>query len=125
MGIMQVRRKILLVDDEEAILKILRIKLRISGYEVLIARDGQQALELIKTAHPDAVVLDIIMPGTDGFQVLEILKSLPYVPVIASSARPENGEKALALGAKDFVAKPFNIDHLLEKIQIVLDNHTV
>ena len=117
------KKRILIVDDEEAILKILRIKLRVSGYEVLMAHDGRQALELIETARPDAVILDIIMPEMDGFQLLERLKSLPPVPVIAASAWPENGEKALALGAKEFISKPFNVDYLVDRIQTVLDNH--
>ncbi len=119
----QAKKKILLVDDEEAILRVLRIKLRVSGYEVVTACNGQQALELIETSCPDIVLSDIIMPGIDGFQMLEKLDSLPYVPVIAFSAIPDNAGKALTLGARAFIDKPFNVDHLVTEIQKVLDDH--
>ncbi len=117
---METRKRILLADDERAILKVLSIKLRISGYEVITAQDGEEALLLIDSAKPDLVLLDIIMPRADGFQVLERLRSYPELPVIALSARPENARKALALGVKDFLTKPFDVDDLVRRIDRIL-----
>jgi DNA-binding response OmpR family regulator len=116
----EVKKKILLVDDERAILKILSIKLRVSGYEVLTALNGEEALELVVSAAPDLVLLDIIMPGIDGF---EVLRRVPVatLPVIVFSARSENSAEALRLGARAFIAKPFNVDHLVAEIRKALN----
>jgi DNA-binding response OmpR family regulator len=113
----QTNKKILIVDDEPLILRVLGIKLRVAGYEVITALNGQQALELIDSARPDIMLLDIVMPGMDGFQVLQKLRPLSDLPVIAFSARPESARKALSLGANDFLAKPFDLDELLMRIQ--------
>ncbi len=111
-----VKKRILVVDDEVAILKILDVKLRLAGYDVVTARDGMEALDIIQTAKPDVILLDIIMPGMDGFQVLERMMALAPLPVIALSARPDNSERAMALGARAFVSKPFDVDRLLVEI---------
>ena len=66
---MPIKKKILLVDDEQAILKMLSIKLKMSGYDVITASDGQEALNLLGSASPDIMVLDVIMPGINGFEV--------------------------------------------------------
>jgi DNA-binding response OmpR family regulator len=112
--------KILLVDDEKAILRFVEIKLRVSGFKVAFAYDGQQALEEIETCHPDIVLMDILMPVKNGFQVLESLKAVRHPPIIAMSSRPEYGPKALSLGASAFIAKPFNLEELPVKIRRVL-----
>ena len=116
-------RRVLLVDDERAILKVISIKLRVSGYEVVTAVNGQEALELIESAKPDIVLLDVIMPGIDGFEVLRKLRTSSQLPVIVFSARTENSQKALALGANDFMPKPFDVDEMVRRIQTILDNH--
>ena len=116
------KKKILLVDDEKAILKIVGIKLRISGYDVVTASDGGEALDMVGSAQPDLMLLDIIMPGMDGFDVLERLRPASQLPVIVLSARPENGPKAVSMGANTFVPKPFDVDQLLARIQTLLDN---
>ncbi len=116
------KKKILLVDDERGILKVLSIKLRVSGYDVVTAGGGQEALELIDSAKPDLMVLDIIMPGIDGFEVLERLQSTSKLPVIVYSARPENAAKAIGLGADDFFAKPFDVDELVKRIDGLVDH---
>ncbi len=116
-------RRVLLVDDERAILKVISIKLRVSGYEVVTAVNGQEALELIESAKPDIVLLDVIMPGIDGFEVLRKLRTSSQLPVIVFSARTENSQKALALGANDFMPKPFDVDEMVRRIQNILDNH--
>ncbi len=117
---MATKRKILIVDDEPALVKVFSIKLRVSGYEVITALNGQEALDLIKAEHPDIVLLDVIMPGMDGFEVLRKLRSFSKLPVIVFSARPEYARRAISLGANDFLAKPFNIDELMKTIESIL-----
>lgn len=111
--------KILLVDDEPSLLKVLSIKLRVSGYDVLTALNGQEALKLIKSESPDIVLLDVIMPGMDGFEVLQKLRSFSKLPVIIFSARPEYAKRAISLGANAFLPKPFNIDELMKTIESI------
>jgi len=119
---MKTKKKVLLVDDEKAILKVLSIKLRVSGYDVVTAAGGQEALELIDSARPDVMLLDVIMPGLDGFGVLEKLRTFSELPVIVFSARPENAQKALSLGANDFIAKPLDVDDMVKRIEMLLDH---
>jgi DNA-binding response OmpR family regulator len=114
---MKSKKKVLLVDDERAILKIISIKLRISGYDVITASNGQEALDLVKKDSLDLMLLDIIMPGIDGFEVLEKLRAFSELPVIVFSARPENAQKALSLGANDFIDKPFNVDDMVKRME--------
>ena len=121
---MKTRKKILLVDDEKAILKVIGIKLRISGYDVATASGGQEALDLVKAESPDIMLLDVIMPGIDGFKVLEKMRSFSELPVIVFSARPENAQKAMSLGANDFLAKPFNVDEMVGRIETLLGDKT-
>jgi two-component system OmpR family response regulator len=118
----ETKKKVLLVDDEPAILKILGIKLRVSGFEVVTAINGQEALTLIDSARPDIVLLDVIMPGIDGFEVLRRLRGSSLLPVIVFSARLENARKALSLGADYFLSKPFDIDDVIERIRSLLKN---
>jgi two-component system, OmpR family, KDP operon response regulator KdpE len=117
---MKDKRKVLLVDDERAILKVIGIKLKISGYEVITAPGGQEALDLVKKDSPDIMLLDVIMPGIDGFEVLEQLRTFSNMPVIVFSAKPENAQNALSLGANDFIAKPFNVDDMVKRIERLL-----
>ncbi len=116
----ETKKKILLVDDERAILKVIEIKLKISGFDVITAADGQKALDLIKTDAPDIMLLDVIMPGIDGFQTLEKLRTFSEMPVIVVSARPENAQKALSLGANDFLAKPLDVNEMVKRIEKLL-----
>lgn len=116
-------RRILIVDDEERILKFLTLKLKVSGFDVVKASNGQEALEAVRSAHPDVILLDLVMPVMDGFETLHELRRFSKVPIIAFSARASAARKALSLGANDFVAKPFDPDDLLTKIRALL-NHT-
>jgi DNA-binding response OmpR family regulator len=112
---------ILLVDDEERIINFLRAKLKISGYDVLVATNGPEALEQFRTHEPDLVVLDLVMPRMDGFEVLKELRSFSAVPVIILSAKRADVDKikGLHLGADDYLPKPFNPDELLARIEAV------
>jgi len=113
--------RILLVDDEERILNFLRTKLKASGFEVLTARNGEEALEQAQAQEPDLIVLDLLMPKMDGFEVLRELRSFSTVPVIILSAREADADKikGLRLGADDYLPKPFNPDELVARIEAV------
>ena len=119
-GPMTQARKVLVVDDEPAILKVLRIKLRVSGFDVTTATDGQQALELVRVEPPDIMLLDLVMPRKDGFDVLRELRAFSQMPVIVFSARPENAQLALDSGANAFLPKPFDVDELVQRIRYLL-----
>ena len=113
--------RVLVVDDEERILNFLRSKLRASGYEVLTASNGVEALEQAQAQEPDLVVLDLIMPKMDGFETLKELRSFSAVPVIILSARGADADKikGFGLGADDYLPKPFNPDELVARIEAV------
>ena len=99
---------IMVVDDNQDMLKIINRTLELEGYTVVTASDGRAALALLEEHSPDLVILDIMMPETDGFQVLELLRERSNVPVIMLTARREPllVQKALLLGADDYIKKP-------------------
>jgi two-component system KDP operon response regulator KdpE len=111
--------RMLVVDDEPQIRRALRTALTGNGYEVTTADGGGAALETIAAWQPDIVVLDLVMPGFDGFAVLRDLRGWSDVPVIVLSARGQEGDKvaALDLGADDYLTKPFGIGELLARIR--------
>ena len=110
---------ILVVDDDEQILDFLRPKLKGAGYNVLTASNGVEALEQTKAQEPDLLVLDLVMPGMDGFETLKEIRDFSAVPVIVLSARGADTDKirGLELGADDYLSKPFNPDELLARIK--------
>jgi len=114
------KQRVLLIDDEDRIVNFLALKLKISGYKVVCAGDGEKGLELARTVDPDILLLDVIMPGIDGLEVLRRLRKFSNVPVIVLSAKERISEEVLALGANGFVSKPFNPDNLLAKIKTIL-----
>jgi two-component system KDP operon response regulator KdpE len=111
--------RVLIVDDEQRILLFLKSKLKISGYEVLTASNGLEALEQVQAQEPDLVVLDVVMPGMDGFEALRQIRALSSVPVIILSAKEASVDKVrgLDLGADDYLAKPFSPDELVARIE--------
>ena len=113
--------RVLVVDDEPRILNFLSSKLRVSGYEVLTASNGAEALEQVQAQEPDLVVLDVLMPRMDGFETLKELRAFSPVPVIILSAKGANADKVkgLHLGADDYLAKPFSPDELVARIEAV------
>ena len=113
--------RVLVADDEQRILNFLSSKLRVSGYEVLTASNGVEALEQVQAQEPDLIVLDVLMPRMDGFETLKELRSFSSVPVIILSARGTNVDKVkgLSLGADDYLAKPFSPDELIARIEAV------
>jgi DNA-binding response OmpR family regulator len=114
------KQRILLIDDEERIVNFLALKLKVSGYEVVCASDGEKGLELARTTDPDIMLLDIIMPGIDGLEVLRRLRKFSNMPVIVLSAKERIYEEVMALGANAFMSKPFNPDDLVAKIKTIL-----
>jgi DNA-binding response OmpR family regulator len=113
--------RLLVVDDEQRILNFLSSKLRASGYEVLTASDGVEALEQVQAEEPDLVVLDVMMPRKDGLETLKELRTFSSVPTIILSAKGTNADKVkgLSLGADDYLAKPFSPDELVARIEAV------
>jgi two-component system, OmpR family, KDP operon response regulator KdpE len=115
------KKRILVVDDHAKVLKFIEIDLKLRGFEVFCAGSGEQALELIGRAKPDIMLLDMVMPGKDGFEVLKELRAFSKMPVIAFSASPGNQDPALAAGATDFMHKPFNPEDMYKKISALLN----
>jgi DNA-binding response OmpR family regulator len=115
------RFRVLLVDDEERILNFLKTRLKTSGYEVITASTGAEALEEVRAQEPDLVVLDLIMPKMDGFETLKELRYFSSIPVIVLSARDADAHKikGLEMGADDYLTKPFNPDELIARIEAV------
>ncbi len=113
---------VLVVDDEPRILRFVRAELESAGFRVLTANDGAAALEVVSRENPDLVVLDVIMPGMDGFEVLKRLRSLSSRPVILLTARGSDADKVrgLDLGADDYLTKPFSPDELSARVRAVL-----
>ena len=113
---------ILVVDDDHKILRLLRIELTAQGFQVLMAERGQDALELVERQRPDLVILDIVMPGMDGLEVLKQVRETSGVPVILLTAKGTDADKisGLELGADDYLAKPFNPEELTARARAVL-----
>ena len=116
------RRRILLADDEPRIRDSVRMNLEIEGFDVFEANNGVEALEKVRLAMPDVVVLDVMMPEMDGFEVLRELRRFSTVPVIMLTVKADERDVArgLELGADDYVAKPFSQIVLTARIKAVL-----
>jgi two-component system KDP operon response regulator KdpE len=114
--------RVLVVDDEPQILRLVRAGLRGHGYDVQTAVDGEDALDQIALHPPDIVILDLIMPGKSGFDVVQEVRTWSTVPIIVLSARGEERDKvtALDLGADDYLTKPFGMNELLARIRVAL-----
>jgi two-component system response regulator MprA len=115
--------RILIVDDEPDILLMLRMSLEDEGHEVVMAADGEMALERIAEHQPDLVLLDVMMPVLDGWGVLQRKRDIGDVTtVIMLSAKSEQADidKAMGLGAADYVVKPFDLDRLVARVAEVL-----
>jgi two-component system KDP operon response regulator KdpE len=115
-------QRILVVDDEPAIIRLVRATLQIDGYSVVAADRGEQALPLLEDERPDLVILDLMMPGMDGFETLRRIRSRSKVPVIMLTARAGDADtlRGLQGGADDYVTKPFNPDELAARVTAVL-----
>ncbi len=119
---MKKHSNIMVVDDEQTILRLLSRTLEPEGYGVIVADNGRAALDLLEEHRPELVILDIMMPGLDGFQVLNLIRQHSSVPVIMLTAKREvnTARDALLLGVDDYVRKPFHPQELLARIRAKL-----
>ncbi|MEE8318875.1 MAG: response regulator transcription factor [Dehalococcoidales bacterium] len=117
-------KSILAIDDDPNVLKLLESTLRPEGYQVIVAADGAYGMTLLNEEKPDLVLLDIGMPGPDGYMVLERIRACSAVPVIILSGAldADSVQKCLDLGADDYVRKPFSPRELVARIQVKLRN---
>jgi len=114
--------RILVVDDESLMRRVLKQALEMEGYSVSEAPGGEDALDMVKQSQFDLVILDIKMPGLNGFQVLESIRKTSDMPVIMLSGLGEttNISNALLIGADDFIKKPFHMSELIARVQVKL-----
>ena len=116
------RPRVLIVDDDPAIVKFVRANLKAEEYETSSAMDGAEALQAVEKELPDLVILDIMMPRMDGFEVCRQIREWSQVPIIMLSARADEGDKVtcLELGADDYLTKPFGIRELIARTKVAL-----
>lgn len=119
------REKILIVDDEEHIVELLNFNLKNSGYETLVATDGIEAVKIAKEEKPNLILLDLMIPGIDGFDVCKEIKKeqdMKKTSIIIITAKGEELDKILGLelGADDYITKPFSVRELLARVKAVL-----
>ena len=119
---MDEKPRILVVDDEPQLTRVLRTGLKSRGYEVLAAEDGTTGLQLFREWHPDLVITDLSMPNMDGLELCRQIRATSQIPIIILSAKGEEKVKveALDVGADDYVTKPFGIDELLARMRAAL-----
>ena len=114
--------RILVVDDERRMVGFIRLNLEQDGFEVIEAANGNEALERLRDSLPDLILLDVMMPDIDGFEVLRMIREISQVPVIMLTAKGEEDDKVkgLELGADDYVTKPFSPRELVSRVKAVL-----
>ncbi len=118
--------KILIVDDEPPIVDVLAYNLKQAGYEVIIARDGEQAVAVARRDQPDLIILDLMLPKLDGLEVHRLVRKESETPVIMLTARDAEIDRVvgLELGADDYVVKPFSVRELIARVKNVLRRST-
>src|SRR5690242_20992180 len=116
------RRRILVVDDEERMVRFIRMNLEHDGFQVVEAFNGKQAIQKLRDVTPDLILLDVMMPDLDGFEVLETVREITNVPVIMLTAKGEEDDRVrgLELGADDYITKPFSPRELVSRVKAVL-----
>ncbi len=114
-------KKVLLVDDEKTLVKALTFNLEKEGYQVIPAYDGEEALKLVETETPDLIILDLMLPGVDGFEVCRKVRKSLDIPIIMLTAKGDDIDKILGLelGADDYMTKPFNPRELLARVKAI------
>jgi DNA-binding response OmpR family regulator len=116
------QQTVLVVDDEEAIAEAVRARLQSEGFDVVVAGDGPEAIELCTQVHPDLVVLDLMLPGMDGLEVCKRIQRDRWIPVLMLTARTEEADKVagFAVGADDYLTKPFSLRELAVRVRAIL-----
>lgn len=114
--------KILVVDDDKNLLEVIKYNLANEGYSVVLAETGTQAVEIARQDKPDLIILDVMLPGIDGFEVCRILRKEMSVPILILSAKTDEIDKVvgLELGADDYIAKPFSVRELMARVRATL-----
>ena len=117
-----VKKTVLLVDDEKDLVDILTLRFQADGYEVIQALDGKEGLEKAKSEKPDMIILDVMMPKLNGYQVCKELKQdakYKHIPIIMLTAKAQESDKfwGMETGADDYVTKPFDFGNLLETVK--------
>jgi DNA-binding response OmpR family regulator len=114
--------RVLVVDDEPETVKYVSANLRARGYHVLTAEDGRMALKVLSESVVDLIILDIMMPGPDGFEICQTIRRRSGVPIIMLSARGQERDivRALDLGADDYLTKPFGVEEMLARVRATL-----
>ena len=118
-----IKPRVLIVEDDPDLLVVLRVNLTAMGVEPILAGDGRTAISRIEAERPDAVILDVMLPGIDGWSVLEDLHAMgDPVPIVVCSAKKDiqDMERARELGASGYVVKPFDIDRLIDAVMVAL-----
>lgn len=120
-------RRILVVDDEERMVRFIRLNLEHDGFQVTEAYRGAEAIQRMRDTMPDLILLDVMMPDLDGFEVLKMIREISSVPVIMLTAKGEEDDRVrgLELGADDYVTKPFSPRELVSRVKAVLRRNEV
>jgi len=115
-------KRILIVEDDPALAKVLRDNLQFVGFDVILVAQGAAALRAVKESSPDLVVLDIMLPDADGFELCGVLRQTGRIPIIMLTARSHKADKlrGLDLGADDYITKPFDLEEFLARVRAVL-----
>ena len=124
------QKKILIIEDNEASLKLLDTYLRKEGYKTIVGQNGYEGLNLARKEKPDLIVLDLMLPGLDGYEVCRRLKEdqqTSHLPIMVLSARYEQEGRSMArdMGADAYVPKPFSSSHLYDVVRTLLDGHAL
>lgn len=123
------KKRVLVVDDEVALVEVLRMRLESLGFEVIVAYDGPEALEKSRSEYPDLILLDLMLPKLDGYRVCKMLKfdeKYQDIPIIMLTALAQESDIKLGyeIGADMYITKPFQSDHLIASIQKLLAEAT-
>ena len=122
-------KSILVVEDEPNIVLSLQFLMKKAGFDVRVARDGDEALAAVQAQAPDLILLDVMIPKRDGYDVCQTIRANPawqniYIIMLTAKGREVDREKGIALGANDYVTKPFSTRDLTEKVKQLLENTT-
>jgi Response regulators consisting of a CheY-like receiver domain and a winged-helix DNA-binding domain len=121
-----VTKSILVVEDEPNIVLSLQFLMKKAGFDVRVARDGEEALSAVEDRAPDLILLDVMIPKRDGYDVCQTIRANPdwkniYIIMLTAKGRDVDREKGVALGANDYITKPFSTRDLTEKVKQLLD----
>ena len=116
---------VLVAEDERNLVEALSFLMRRAGFQVSVARDGPTTVEMTRTLHPDLVLLDVMLPGFDGFEVVSAIRKTglekqPRILMLTAKSHEKDRRKALALGVDDYVTKPFSNREVVERVQALL-----